>query len=137
MNREIKFRVWDKVDYMSSPFTLYDIQEKKIEFTKYCVVMQFTGLVDKNKNEIFEGDIVTNYKRLYEVAINFNGFYLQGYKLWRGEFKPAFTYSMSLITKPFKRGERGEKGGIVESAEVIGNIYQNPELLHRIKEGLN
>ena len=95
--------------------------------------LQFTGLRDKNMTEIYKSDIVSYYNRLYEVAINFNGFYLQKYTLWRGEFKPSFQYSMSLITKPFKKGERGEYGGIVDSAEVIGNIYENQDLIPKLK----
>jgi uncharacterized phage protein (TIGR01671 family) len=59
MNRELKFRVWDNIDYMSSPFTLQDLQEKKIQFTPECVVMQFTGLRDSKGVEIYEGDIVS------------------------------------------------------------------------------
>ena len=58
MNREIKFRAWDNVDFMSRQFTLQDVQERKIEFTLDCVVMQFTGLKDSKGVEIYEGDIL-------------------------------------------------------------------------------
>ncbi len=96
------------------------------------ISQQFTGLKDIKGNDIYAGDIVNYGNRLYEVCINFNGFYLQRYKLWNGKFKPSFCYSMSLITKPFKKGERGENGGIVDSAEVIGNIHQNPEMVEKL-----
>ena len=56
--REIKFRVWDNVDYMSTPFTLHDLQMRKVMFTQDCILMQFTGLLDKNGKEIYEGDVV-------------------------------------------------------------------------------
>lgn len=57
--REIKFRVWDKVDSMFM-FNLEDLITNKIEFTSDCPVMQFTGLKDKNgKNELYEGDILS------------------------------------------------------------------------------
>lgn len=90
--------------------------------------MQFTGLKDKNGQDIYEGDIISFGNRLYEVTTNFNGYYLQRYKLWNGKFKPSFQYSMSLITKPAK----DRFGGIVESAEVIGNKFENPELISQL-----
>ena len=65
-----------------------------------------------------------HFNRLYEVKMNFNGYYLQRYKLWRGKFKPASQYSLSLFTKP---------NGKVEEAEIVGNIHQNPEMLERLK----
>ena len=57
-NREIKFRAWDNVDYMSGTFTLKDLQDKKIGFTDECIVMQFTGLQDKNGVDIYFGDTI-------------------------------------------------------------------------------
>lgn len=56
-NRVIKFRVFGS-EYMSQPFTLFDLVQRKVEFTKDVAVMQFTGLKDKSQHEIFEGDIV-------------------------------------------------------------------------------
>lgn len=90
-------------------------------------VGQFINLRDKNGKEIFEGDIISFQNRMHEVAVNFNGYYLQRYKLWRGKFNPAFMYGMSLITKPSK----DRFGGEVDSAEVVGNIYENPELIQK------
>lgn len=55
--REIKFRVWDNIDYMSQPFTLNDVMLGKIAFTEDCPVMQYTGLKDWKGKEIYEGDI--------------------------------------------------------------------------------
>ena len=63
-NREIKFRIWDNVDYMTSPFTLYDIQSGRIKFTKNgLTIMQFTGLHDKSGVEIYEGDLINYAKK--------------------------------------------------------------------------
>lgn len=141
--RVIKFRAWDdgKMIYEKDIWHLSLEDNAVYRLAKFfcnvrndCKIMQFTGLTDIKGTEIYEGDIVSCRNRLYEVAINFNGFYLQRYKLWNGKFKPAFQYAMSLITKPRKEGDRGENGGVVDSAEVIGNIYQNPELLEKIKE---
>jgi uncharacterized phage protein (TIGR01671 family) len=139
--RDIKFRAWDdgKMIYEKDIWHLSLEDNDVYRLAKFfcnvrndCKLMQFTGLKDKNDKEIYDADIVSYGNRLYEVAINFNGFYLQRYKLWNGKFKPAFTYAMSLITSPRKKGDRGENGGVVKDAEVIGNIHQNPELISKL-----
>jgi uncharacterized phage protein (TIGR01671 family) len=144
MQREIKFRAWDKGhNKMSYKVNLYSLNSRgeidkcQIDNKQImnrvgldCEIMQFTGLSDKYGKYIYEGDIVSHNHRLHEVVINFNGYYLQRYKLWNGEFKPAFQYSMSLITKPSK----DRFGGKVDSAEVVGNIYENPELLKKLND---
>lgn len=79
---------------------------------------QFTGLCDKHGQEIYEGDIlrpsVVNRKSLYEVRWN------QG--------------SASFHLKPIGRKEGGyslyRNGEGYSPYEVIGNIYENPELLN-------
>lgn len=120
----IRWHFWGYIDGgFVAPADIVDGREKS---------QQYTGLIDVKGNNIYAGDIVSCGNRLYEVEITFNGFHLQRYKLWNGKFKPAFCYSLSLITKPFKKGDRN--GGIVEDAEVVGNIHQNPEMLERLSK---
>ncbi len=113
MNREIKFRVWDKVDYMSSPFSLQDLQERKIQFTQDCPVMQYTGLKDKEGKEIYEGDVLL-YKNEWETFIPVT------------KNVVLFEYGMFKMQNTV-----GTLSSKTSEIEIIGNIYENPELIRR------
>ena len=57
MNRELKFRIWDKedMDYIGLVSVIFGNENKLLDNQ---VVMQYTGLNDKNGKEIYEGDII-------------------------------------------------------------------------------
>ena len=73
-------------------------------------VGQYTGLKDKNGKEIYEGDILHLW----------GGEYCQGYY----EFNQIFT--VKDLSDSFYLGE-------CENIEVLGNIYENPELLKSLQ----
>lgn len=125
--REIKFRAWDQnlkkiiterglsqmLDggviriygtYPSEKFKGNPFHQKDWE------VMQYTGLKDSNEREIYEGDIVTSrFTKVTTCPVYFS----------KGQFR---------VTDP--RGEIPLNYLITsEGTEVIGNIYENPELL--------
>ena len=121
-----KFRAWDKCrDRMSVVDRVY-IDTKGVrlydEFGEYwrdfnkIELMQSTGLKDKNGKEIFEGDVVTNgWKRqvvtfgTQEVEEDFGSIRIyRGFNLYLGG---------------------GYPNAIMSEFEVVGNIYENPELL--------
>ena len=116
--REIKFRVWDNVDYMSKPFTLYDLMgsQAKIEFTHDCIVMQYTGLNDKDGQEIYEGDVVENH-----YPEKTSDIYIVRFSLSDFGTRFEIVNHATGVNRWWKEA----------TCRVIGNIYQNPELLQQ------
>lgn len=85
------------------------------------ILMQSTGLKDKNGVEIFEGDIVVNqYGNVGYVA------YLQ----------QEAGFVVVLKKSDYRLGHRntGESYDVTTNHEVIGNIHSNPELLDKSNE---
>ena len=76
-----------------------------------ATVGQFTGVIDRNETRIFEGDRV----RIYDVYGEFAGL---GVVRWNELFS-AWHVGNPLTMYG---------GGVVASYEVVGNIYDNPEL---------
>ena len=74
-------------------------------------VGQYTGLTDKNGTKIFEGDIIGAEDVTFEIR-------------WRG-YVSCFTIYKKDVPYPLAPVEKG----IVRNYEVIGNIFDNPELL--------
>jgi uncharacterized phage protein (TIGR01671 family) len=118
--REIKFRAWNKLTknmvdlYKITPLILNaDVNGLFIPFSEHHPLMQYAGLKDKNGKEIYEGDIVqSGNKRIWEVRF--------GIFQYIGQTYHGFSMYSSNCEYPLCYGS---------SSEVIGNIYQNPELL--------
>lgn len=126
MNREIKFRAWHKD--LKKMFKIGQITLEKgtwnfepndrdfigmsIPYQPSFVLMQYTGLHDKNGKEIYEGDILkVYYKGMSEVGyVEYDNDYCE-YKIIINTDKDYFSLWKSI------------------DLEKIGNIYENPELL--------
>lgn len=87
-------------------------------------VMQFTGLLDKNGKEIHEGDIVKVLNVTYEGKVEKERIGHIGYN----DKKCCFYLEYSDERYGFKEG-RNMTVGQFEEFEIIGNIYENSELL--------
>lgn len=118
--REIKFRAWYKhcweyvMDYnptlhVGSGYSVY-INEAIVE-EKEKIIMQYTGLKDKNRKEIYEGDIVHKGGILGTIVWTNEyqalGFYLKSEDALYDVVAPYYTWDL----------------------EVVGNVYENPDLI--------
>jgi uncharacterized phage protein (TIGR01671 family) len=123
--REIKFRAWHKsrcemlpiidIEYLMTKGALVTDYKDFVE-NIYPNIMQYTGVVDNDNLEIFEGDIVN---------IQAGSFY-QGYYEIDEIFEVCYDkYGFFLKNKDYK-----ENFWIAEKIYVIGNIYENKELLN-------
>lgn len=140
--REIKFRAWDKQHncFTKYPFVISNeglvfkeyVGGGKIE--KYYEIMQFTGLPDKNGKEIYEGDIVkfmylnvdVPEERVMPVELVGLG----------DDMKVRIITAYSPFCYTTGGGYRDKGRETVDcyltppsDCEIIGNIYENPELL--------
>jgi len=107
-NSRYKFRAWSNVEMSTS-----DEYDSMADFwldCNYCKIMQYTGLKDKNGNPIYEGDILKGINGVIGQVIFNDG---------------AFLFSVDMMPLvDFTNYSNTEKW-----AEIIGNIYENPELL--------
>lgn len=101
--REIKFRAWEEEMRRMG----YDLFVGKEHAYQNCELMQFTGLHDKNGKEIYEGDILGYWgTATWEV-------------MWVDK-KSSFRFGNYITNFPMTECVK---------KEIIGNIYENPELL--------
>lgn len=112
MKRQIKFRAWDSYEQVMLSFDELKVLDS--EGTSYFDVlsgnyqdltpMQFTGLTDAEDVEIYEGDILTHPEFRTNVVVEWKrgAWHLSGWDVIKTDVSPG---------------------------KVLGNVYQNPELI--------
>ena len=124
MMREIRFRAWSEDIREMIQVARLDIKEETIHYEngikslnreqeldfwwKPYVLMQYTGLKDKNGVEIYEGDIVRYFRSELAVIVYRNG---------------------GVDIRSLSWGDREPIQRRLGEIEVVGNIYQNNDLL--------
>lgn len=128
---DIKFRAWHKL----KKHMYYDVQDiycdselgdcfgDILSAPSKFEVMAYTGLKDKNGKEIYEGDIVSA-KYIYDKRTTD-----KAQVIWREDKASFGLKSLKGLTN-----EEYELYKITaeHNLEVIGNIYENPELLNKL-----
>ena len=132
--RDIKYRAWDgdrrrfvavtglrAPDGVVKAVLWYNFPTREVETLRNFELLEYTGLKDKNGREIYEGDIIpiSNETETRNAYVEFydGAFVIAG---------PAADGSGEIL-----RALLGELVDEYKATEVIGNIYENPELLER------
>lgn len=153
MNREIKFRAWVDNRVIKEMIYPKDVQidsaigyalqflvgyedaypdKNNIEqWQKDIVFMQFTGLLDKNGKEIYEGDVIKHdlglerFKKLnWQVVFEFGSFQLRTESEHNPVSFPYHAHQAIINNSILSQSE------YCEHLEIIGNIYENPNLIN-------
>ena len=136
MDREIKFRYYDQEFNMM----VYDTEDIAIGYSiktkPHLKFMRYAGIKDKNGKHIYEGDIV-NIKNIGITSISYgeiiHEIYL-GHGGRKSTEKKAVGFKIDKIVEMFYFDDGLLTNQLLNSYDIkiIGNIYENPELMKNV-----
>ncbi len=124
--RELKFRAWHKeykkmiyqehgiCNFFGDTSPVSDYGDDEI--SEECEIMQFTGLKDKEGNEIYEGDIIEFADHLHKAVVVYDKKFA------------AYLFESNNLEK---KNNPDTAMHWHDDLKIIGNIYENPELIDK------
>ncbi|MFA7212175.1 MAG: YopX family protein [Bacteroidales bacterium] len=116
--RPLKLRAWDKIN--KRMIYIESFSQIPSNWKDVWILMQFTGLLDKNGKEIWEGDKVTAHYFYFDGNFDADGYITgeiritpYGVLIWKSDSEARFIYETSHYDEP--------------CLEVIGNIFEGGE----------
>lgn len=146
--RDIKFRVWDKnrekigkLKGVYSPsneedsreriiISFQDFIQEKILRRDRIVFMQYTGLKDEGGTEIYEGDIVKHEGEEFQIVSEIGSFMMakrSDETCMYEHFRSCWNDNVYPLSQHYFEHDNYDE--VIDGLEVIGNIYENLELL--------
>lgn len=123
-----KFRVYDKVECMMITTSDYEdlsdlfcILKNDTDTGYISELMQSTALIDKNGKEVFENDVIRDSDG-FEGIVQYD----ESYGMYGIAYLPTISNGIDMTFEELKDNYRNK-------FEVIGNIYENPELVEKEK----
>lgn len=130
-----KFRAWDKKcnEMFKDTFAITEsgqviiVEQESVfdtpdyVFTDDLIIMQSTGLIDKNGKEVFENDVIRDSDG-FEGIVQYD----ESYGVYGIAYLPTLSNGIDMTFEELKDNFRNK-------FEVIGNIYENSELLEEEK----
>lgn len=122
--REIKFRAWlPTIEKMCEPLDIESWTKVNPQYSK-MIWLEFTGLLDKNGKEIYEGDIIS-YETYWKKDHNTKS------KLLKVAYIAEPPFAGFQLVFMLNNNNAGDMMNVTRQGKIIGNIYENPELLNQ------
>lgn len=101
----------------------FEFKDDEMQLVDISTVGQYTGLTDKNGKKIFEGDIIKQINSYDKLEMT-------GFVRFSKSSQFVISHTYTEKENCYKRGKK-KAFAIKTNCEIIGNIYDNPELLEK------